>query len=87
MARSNGLLPASLFNSMNTPETEAALLVSSCTWGCGHDYAMLADSTHSKDIAHGNEGVVVLAEFARKLERERNEARKLLIELQKIIAG
>lgn len=62
-------------NERPTPETDAALLNSDCTYNCGHGFYKDA-----KQVAWGNEGIVVLADFARKLERERDEAREDLAE-------
>ena len=53
----------------DTPRTEKELLSSDCTFNCGHSFRHLRDSS-GPDIANGNEGVVVLADFARQLERE-----------------
>jgi hypothetical protein len=61
-----------------TPRTDAALLSSDCAYNCGHSFKLLILEKYDRgqcvytgpDIAHGNDGVVVLAEFARALERE-----------------
>ena len=59
-----------------TPETDAALLYSDCMWGCGHEFRLISDP--EKFVVVGNEGIVVLAEFARQLESQRDEARAQL---------
>jgi hypothetical protein len=61
-----------------TPRTDAALLSSDCACNCGHTFKLLVEEKHDQgkcvytgpDIANGNDGVVVLADFARTLERE-----------------
>jgi hypothetical protein len=70
-----------LHNFMNgdTPRTNAQLLSSDCACNCGH-YFSLRES--GEDIAHGNDDVVVLADFARELERD---ARKYKDELARVI--
>ena len=61
-----------------TPRTDAALLSSDCACNCGHTFKLLIEEKYDQgkcvctgpDIAHGNDGVVVLADFARTLETE-----------------
>jgi hypothetical protein len=66
-----------------TQRTDAALLSSDCACNCGHTFKLLVEEKHDQgkcvhtgpDIANGNDGVVVLADFARTLERELAAAR------------
>ena len=66
-----------------TPRTDAALLSSDCAWNCGHTFKLLIEEKYDQgkcvctgpDIAWGNAGVVVLANFARQLETELTAAR------------
>jgi hypothetical protein len=61
-----------------TPRTDAALLNSDCACNCGHNFKLLILEKYDQgkcvytgpDFAHGNDGVVVLADFARTLEHE-----------------
>jgi hypothetical protein len=61
-----------------TPRTDAALLTSDCAYNCGHTFKLLIEEKYDQgkcvstgpDIAWGNAGVVVLADFARQLETE-----------------
>jgi hypothetical protein len=63
----------------DTPRTDSELLLSDCTWGCGHSFSYIRDLIYNEsgkcvgsgeEFLHGNEGVVVPADFARDLERE-----------------
>jgi hypothetical protein len=69
-----------LRNFMNgdTPRTNAQLLSSDCAYNCGHYFSLRRAQKwvngkcveSRENVAHGNDGVVVLADFAFKLERE-----------------
>ena len=61
-----------------TPRTDSALLSSDCACNCGHTFKLISEEKYDQgkcvytgpDIANGNDGVVVLADFARTLETE-----------------
>jgi hypothetical protein len=69
-----------LHNFMNddTPRTNAQLLSSDCAYNCGHHFSLRRAQKwvngkcveSRENVAHGNDDVVVLADFARELERE-----------------
>jgi hypothetical protein len=80
-----------LRNFMNddTPRTNAQLLSSDCAYNCGHYFSLRAQKwvngkcvESRENVAHGNDDVVVLADFARELERD---ARKYKDELARVI--
>ena len=66
-----------------TPRTDSALLSSDCACNCGHTFKLISEEKYDQgkcvytgpDIANGNDGVVVLADFARTLETELAEAK------------
>jgi|APGre2960657404_1045060.scaffolds.fasta_scaffold96495_2 hypothetical protein len=58
-----------------TPQTDSELLNSDCTYNCGHSFMLMSTG---QEVAFGNEGVVVLAKFARRLELENIQLRKTL---------
>jgi hypothetical protein len=58
-----------------TPRTDSELLSSDCTYNCGHSFMLMSTG---QEVAFGNDGVVVLAEFARRLERENIQLRESL---------
>jgi hypothetical protein len=62
----------------DTPRTNAQLLSSDCAYNCGHHFSLRRAQKwvngkcveSRENVAHGNDDVVVLADFARELERE-----------------
>jgi len=59
----------------DTPKTDANLLYSGCTWGCGHQFYR----QNGEESVFGNDKIVVTADFARELERENTRLREALI--------
>ena len=79
----------------DTRDTDNNLLESDCTWGCNHRFSLIRERQYDEngkclacgpDVAFGNEGLVVLAEFTRKLERERDELREENAQLRAALA-
>ena len=72
--------------STQTPRTERELLSSDCAYNCGHSFNYLRCDKYENgkcisvgpEVAHGNDGIVVLADFARQLEKENARLRDAL---------